>query len=58
MNNELTYALNSLRVLSVDMISYAKIVYQVRDPLLYHSGFPLRAARISGTDYQEINMEY
>lgn len=38
------------------MLSYAKTVYLVRDKLMYHSGFPLRAALLNGVEYKEIGL--
>jgi hypothetical protein len=38
------------------MLSYASAVYLVRDKLMYHSGFPKRAAMLHGVDYHEINL--
>lgn len=35
------------------MLSYASTVYLVRDRLMYHSGFPYRAALINGAEYRE-----
>lgn len=35
------------------MLSYASTVYLVRDKLMYHSGFPERAAMLNGVDYKE-----
>ena len=39
------------------MLSYASTVYLVRDRLMYHSGFPYRAAILNGADYQEITLD-
>lgn len=38
------------------MISHADTVYLVRDKLMYHSGFPYRAALIGGTNYEEVSL--
>lgn len=38
------------------MLSYASKVYLVRDKLMYHSGFALRAALLNGATYDEINL--
>ena len=38
------------------MLSYAKTVYVVLDKLMYHSGFPLRAALLNRAEYKEINL--
>lgn len=38
------------------MLSYASTVYLVRDKLMYHSGFPERAAMLNGADYKEIDL--
>lgn len=35
------------------MLSYAKRVILMRDSLMYHSGFPQRAAMINGSEYAE-----
>lgn len=42
--------------LDMYMISYADIVYLVRDKLMYHSGFPYRAALLGGTNYEEVSL--
>ena len=42
--------------LDMYMISYADTVYLVRDKLMYHSGFPLRAALLNRAEYKEINL--
>lgn len=39
------------------MLSYARTVYLVRDRLMYHSGFPLRAALLNGAEYKEIELK-
>lgn len=39
------------------MLSYARTVYLVRDKLMYHSGFPRRAALLNGAEYREIGLE-
>lgn len=39
------------------MLSHASTVYLVRDKLMYHSGFPYRAAILNGADYQEITLD-
>ena len=39
------------------LISYASAVYLVRDKLMYHSGFPERAAMLNGAIYQEIKLK-
>ena len=36
------------------MLSYARIVFLVRDKLMYHSGFPYRAALLNDAEYLEI----
>ena len=38
------------------MISYADTVYLVRDKLMYHSGFPYRAALLGGANYEEVSL--
>ncbi len=38
------------------MLSYASTVYLVRDELMYHSGFPYRAALLNSVEYKEINL--
>ena len=38
------------------MLSYAQKVYLVRDKLMYHSGFPFRAALLNGAEYGEIRL--
>jgi hypothetical protein len=35
------------------MLSHAKRVILMRDPMMYHSGFPKRAAMLNGGDYTE-----
>lgn len=42
--------------LDMYMISHADTVYLVRDKLMYHSGFPYRAALIGGTNYEEVSL--
>lgn len=42
--------------LDMYMISFADTVYLVRDKLMYHSGFPLRAALLNRAEYKEINL--
>lgn len=43
--------------LDMYMISYAETVYLVRDSLMYHSGFPFRAALLGGANYKEIDLQ-
>jgi len=42
----------------VDMflIANAKVIYQVKDPLLHHSGFPIHASKIYNKEYKEIRL--
>lgn len=42
--------------LDMYMISYADTVYLVRDKLMYHSGFPYRAALLGGANYKEVSL--
>ena len=42
--------------LDMYMISLADTVYLVRNKLMYHSGFPYRAAMLGGTKYKEIEL--
>ena len=42
--------------LGMYMISYADTVYLVRDKLMYHSGFPYRAALLGGINYEEVSL--
>ena len=42
--------------LDMYMISYADTVYLVRDKLMYHSGFPYRAALLGGANYEEVSL--
>jgi len=42
--------------LDMYMISYADTVYLVRDKLMYHSGFPYRAALLGGINYEEVSL--
>ncbi len=42
--------------LDMYMISFADTVHLVRDKLMYHSGFPYRAALLNGTKYKEIKL--
>ena len=42
--------------LDMYMISFADTVYLVRDKLMYHSGFPYRAALLGGTNYEEVSL--
>lgn len=43
--------------LDMYMISFADTVCLVRDKLMYHSGFPRRAALLNGAEYREIGLE-
>lgn len=38
------------------MLSYARIVFLVRDRLMYHSGFPYRASLLNEAEYREIRL--
>ena len=42
--------------LDMYMISFADTVYLVRDELMYHSGFPYRAALLGGANYEEVSL--
>ena len=42
--------------LDMYMISFADTVYLVRDKLMYHSGFPYRAALLGGSNYNEVSL--
>ena len=42
--------------LDMYMISFADTVYLVRDKLMYHSGFPYRAALLGGANYKEVSL--
>lgn len=42
--------------LDMYMISFADTVYLVRDKLMYHSGFPYRAALLGGSNYKEVSL--
>lgn len=42
--------------LDMYMLSYASMVFLVRDKIMYHSGFPYRASLMNGAKYEEINL--